>query len=235
MTKNEVMLELERLGDPAVKQIMKRHGAREPFFGVRVQDLKHLQKKIKKDHQLALELYKTGNTDAMYLAGLIAEPSNFSKEELTEWVNNAYWYMLSEYTVAWMAAENKNGLQLALEWIDSPFENIASSGWATISGIIAITNDLEINMDMIRSLLIRCDNEILTSPNRVKYTMNNFIISVGTYVKPLVNDALEAAGKIGKVIVDMGETSCKVPDAVEYINKVKFMGRIGKKRQELVY
>ena len=51
------------------------------------------------------------------------------------------------------------------------------------------------------------------------------------YVPKLKAKALKAAKKIGKVDVDMGNTSCKVPDATEYIRKVEKMGRIGKKRK----
>jgi 3-methyladenine DNA glycosylase AlkD len=38
-------------------------------FGVKIGDLKVIQKKVKKDHQLAMELFDTGIYDAMYLAG----------------------------------------------------------------------------------------------------------------------------------------------------------------------
>lgn len=37
--------------------------------------MKPIQKKIKVDYQLAKDLYATGNADAQYLAGLIAEPA----------------------------------------------------------------------------------------------------------------------------------------------------------------
>jgi 3-methyladenine DNA glycosylase AlkD len=69
MTKAEVMKELQSLGSEATKAILSKHGAREPFFGVKVEDLKKVMKKIKNDQQLAMELYETGNSDAMYLAG----------------------------------------------------------------------------------------------------------------------------------------------------------------------
>jgi hypothetical protein len=35
---------------------------------------------------------------------------------------------------------------------------------------------------------------------------------------------------VGKVSVDMGDTACKVPNAVEYIAKVAKAGRVGRKR-----
>ena len=60
--------------------------------------------------------------------------------------------------------------------------------------------------------------------------MNGFVIAVGSCVEPLSAKALQAARKIGKVTVDMGETSCKVPLAQEYIQRVQALGRVGKKR-----
>ena len=62
-------------------------------------------------------------------------------------------------------------------------------------------------------------------------TMNNFVISVGCYVKPLSEIALKTAEKIGKVSVDMGNTDCQVPFAPDYIRKVKARGTVGKKRK----
>ena len=127
MTTDEVMLELLKFGNEQTKKVFTRHGAREPFYGVKVGDLKTLVKKIKTDHKLALELYKTGNSDAMYLAGLIADENLVTGEELNDWAKAAYWYMLSEYTVPWLAAESRYGWELALEWIESTEEGIASA------------------------------------------------------------------------------------------------------------
>ena len=53
------------------------------MFGVSVADLKTIAKQIKGDQALALELYDTGNYDAMYLAGLVADGSQMSKRSLS--------------------------------------------------------------------------------------------------------------------------------------------------------
>src|SRR5437667_12466027 len=101
MTKTEVLSELSNMGSPAIKKVLATHGAREPFFGVRVGDMKKIVKKVKKDHDLSLELYSTGNYDAMYLAGLIADEKKISKKDLDRWVSEAY-AGISEYTVPWI-------------------------------------------------------------------------------------------------------------------------------------
>ena len=72
-TVTKIIEELKRLGTESVKKVLRNHGAREPLFGVKIGDLKKIQKRIKKDYQLALDLYDTGIYDAMYLAGVIAD------------------------------------------------------------------------------------------------------------------------------------------------------------------
>ena len=67
MTVQEVMKELEAMATPSTKKTLINHGAREPFFGVKIGDMKVLQKRIKKDYELSLGLYDTGNSDALWL------------------------------------------------------------------------------------------------------------------------------------------------------------------------
>lgn len=231
MNATEIVGELRSLGSEATKKVLIKHGAREPLLGVKIEHLKKIQKRIKTNHQLALELYDTGISDAMYLAGLIAEDDKMTKNDLQRWVKQAYWYMLSEYTVPWVAAGSKYGRELALEWIESKKENVASTGWATLSSLVAIKNDEDLDLEEIKKLLQRVQKTIHSQPNRVRHTMNGFVISAGSYVSSLTDAAIEAARKIGEVSVDMGGTACKVPFALDYIEKARQRGTIGKKRK----
>lgn len=234
MTLDDVMAELEAKGNPQQKKTYLRHGVKEPVFGVKISDLKLIVKKVKRNHELALQLYDTGNSDAMYLAALISEPEKMTKAQLNKWVKAAYWYMISCYTVAWAAAESRFGRELALEWIDSKKEQIAAAGWSTYSGVLALKPDGELDHDEIAGLLERIESGIHSAPNRVKYCMNNFIICIGTYVPTLTAKAKATAKAIGAVTVDMGDTDCQVPDAIGYIDKVIARGSQGKKRKTVM-
>lgn len=234
MTLDDVMADLQAHGSEQTKKTLMRHGAREPFFGVKVEHLKTIVKKVKRDHALALALYDTGNTDAMYLAAFLCDPEKMTKPQLNKWVKAAYWHYLSCYTVAWAAAESRFGRELALEWMDSKKEQIASAGWSTYSSLLSIKPDDELDHDEIVGLLERIERDIHTAPNRVKYVMNGFVISVGSFVPALAARAKATAKAVGKVTVDMGDTDCKVPDACAYIEKVASSGRQGKKRKSVM-
>jgi 3-methyladenine DNA glycosylase AlkD len=231
MTASEIVDELRRLGRESHHKVLLNHGVMEPLFGVKIEDLKKIQKRIKKDYQLALDLYDTGIYDAMYLAGLIADDGRMRRQDLQHWVEKANCPTLSEYTVPWVTAESNHGKALALKWIGSGKESIASSGWATLSSLVAIQDDAELDLPELKQLLQRIPKTIHDQPNRVRYAMNGFIIAAGTYVQALTELATQTAEKIGPVTVEMGGTACKVPDARESIRKVRDRGAIGKKRK----
>lgn len=233
MTLKEIMAELKSFGNENIKKILLKHGVKEPLFGVKVEYLKTIQKKIKKDYKLSNELYFTNNADAMYLAGLIADDDKMTKEDLQAWVKIAVSNNISEYTVPWVAAGSRYGFELAMEWIDSKEEHIAAAGWVTLSGLVALKPDDELNLSILKKLLARIEKNIHSSSNRERYTMNGFIISAGSYVKDLTKDAIATAIKVDAVTVDMNGTACKVPDAKEYIQKVEGKGLIGKKKKIL--
>ncbi|WKK65583.1 DNA alkylation repair protein [Lutimonas zeaxanthinifaciens] len=230
MELKEVMKELASYADQRTKNTLMNHGGREPIFGVKVGDLKKILKKTRKNHGLSLALYDTGNSDAMYLAGLMADEKQITKDQLNNWVEKAYWYYLSEYAVAWVAAESKYGFDLGLEWIRSDKESVASAGWSTLSNYASINTVLD--LDTYSSLLDEVNKTIHDAKNRVKYTMNGFVIAVGSYVPELSEKAKLVAKNIGKVDVFMGGTSCKVPLATDYIAKVENRGSVGKKRKQ---
>jgi hypothetical protein len=233
MTVQEIMTSLEASGSPSIKKLLLKHGIKEPFFGVKVEELKKIEKKIKKDYQLAKGLFATGNADAMYLAGLIADDEKMTREELNDWVKKAVSLNISEFTVPWVAAGGRYGFELGMEWIDSKEEHIAPAGWQTLSGWVALKPDSELDIPTLKKLLARVEKKIHSAGNRERYTMNGFVISVGSYVAELTDAALATAAKIGPVTVNMGDTACKVPDAAEYIQKIIDKGKHGQKKKKL--
>ncbi len=230
MTAEEIVAMLKKMGSEGTARVLRNHGAHDPCLGVKIGDMKPLQKQLKKNHALSLELYNTGIYDAMYLAGLIAEPELMTKKDLTGWVKTASKPIASN-VVGPIAAGSPAGWTLALAWIKSKneIENIA--GWATISTAASIFPDEELDLDAYQRLLAEVEGKISTAKDAVRYQMNSFVISAGSYISSLTEAAMEAGHRIGVLKVDMGNTDCNVPFAPDYIQKVKARGSVGKKRK----
>ena len=232
MTAKQILTELKPLGRESYKRVLfKNYGVTEPCFGVSIGELKKFQKRIKMDYQLALDLYDTGNYDAMYLAGLIADDAHMTKQDLQRWADKAYAGSLPGATVPWVAAGSPHGKEMALKWIESPKKLVAVAGWATLSCLVSLKAESKLNLPELKQLLQRVQKTIHQSPDEVRYHMNAFVISVGCYVQPLTELALQLGEKIGPVTCDLGNNDCQVPFAPDYIRKVQQRGTIGKKRK----
>jgi len=227
--------ELKKKGTEKGRAMYARHGMpAERVIGVSVADLKVIAKAIKGQQDVAYELYDTGFMDAMYLAGMVADGSQMTKAQLDKWAAGAAdMQMIAEYTVPWVTVENPNGREMAMKWIKSKEERVATAGWCTYSGLVATKPDAELDLQEIEDLLDKIAKGIHSAQNRVRHTMNNFVIATGVYVKPLTKKALAAAKAIGPVSVDMGGTACKVPLATGDIQKAEAAGKIGKKKKTI--
>jgi 3-methyladenine DNA glycosylase AlkD len=227
------MFELEALGDEQTKRTYMRHGGKEPVFGVKVSDLKNLIKKyqLKNNHELALELYATGNYDAMYLAGLIANSGKMTKETALLWLSQAYYWMLAEYTVSPVVAETDFAMELAQKLIDDSDERRASCGYSILWFYIMREEDVNLDKNELRLLLNKIEAEIHNAPNRVRYQMNNAVIAIGNSVSDLFDDAYATGVRIGAVSVEMGGTKSKTPSITEKLSNAKEKNQIGHKRK----
>jgi 3-methyladenine DNA glycosylase AlkD len=232
MTANEILEELRPLGSESYKRMMMRnYGVEEPCFGVKISDLKKIQKRIKRDHRLALDLYATGNYDAMYLAGLIADDAKMSKDDLRRWAEQAYAGSLPGATVAWVAAEGPYGREMAAEWIESSRPLVAVAGWSTWSCLALLKPDAELDLAEWTALLQRVKAGIHAAPDVVRHGMNGFVIAAGSGIAALTELAIRLGEEIGPVRADLGNNACETPYAPDYLHKVRERGGIGKKRK----
>ena len=232
MTAEDILAQLEALGTEQTRKTLMRHGAQEPVFGVRIGDMQPLRKKIGKNRHLALELFATGNYDAMSFAGLIADETAMTKKDLQSWVDRGTTQPLCEATVSQITAETPHARDLGLKWIRSKKESVASTGWSTLASWVSITDDSQLDLEELEQLVAHVEKTIHDQPNRVRYCMNGFLACIGCYVPDLTARVLKAARVIGKVEVDMGDTACKVPSVSDIIQKVKTRGALGKKRKQ---
>lgn len=231
MNAKSLLDELKSSGRESYKKVLLNHGVREPCFGVAISELKKFQRRIKRDYQLALDLYATGNYDAMYLAGLIADDARMTRADLQHWLDTATHAPLRGSTVPWVAAGSPHGHALALEWIESSKADVAAAGWATLSSLVSIKPDTELDLSALKRLLARAQRTIHRQPDVVRYQMNGFVIAVGTFVTPLADVAAQTAERIGPVTANLGDNACQVPFAPDYLRKVREKGVAGKKRK----
>ncbi|WP_028390903.1 DNA alkylation repair protein [Bacillus cihuensis] len=226
-----VMRELEVLGKERMKKMYISNGAHEPLFGVATGAMKPIAKKIKINQRLAEELYATGNYDAMYFAGIIADPKAMTESDFDRWMDAAYFYMLSDYVVAVTLSESDIAQDVADKWIASGQELRMSAGWSCYCWLLGNRPDNEFSESKISNMLDIVKNAIHDSPERTKSAMNNFLYTVGISYLPLNEKAIETATEVGTVEVKREKKKSSYLNANESIQKEIDKGKLGFKRK----
>ena len=163
-----ILQELELLGTERTKKTYIRNGAHEPLFGVATGAMKPLAKRLKKNQGIAEELYATGNYDAMYLAGMIADPNAMSEADFDRWMDTAYFYMISDYIVAVTLAETDIAQAVSDKWIASGKELLMSAGYSCYCWLLGNRKDEEFDQEKLNKMLEIVEKTIHNSPNRAK-------------------------------------------------------------------
>jgi 3-methyladenine DNA glycosylase AlkD len=217
MNAQEILATLKKLGKPQTAAIYRRHSSGDNVFGVLTSELAKLQKKIKVDHALARELWKTGNAEARVLALLVADPEKLTRADAERLIQDGPMRFVGCYLSS-LLARSPIAKETMRVWMKSPDEFTREMGY----GILGVR--LKDDPDSLRDaeaekVLATIEKQIHRSPNWARYAMNGALISIGIFKPALRTKAIEAAQRIGKVAVDHGETNCKTPDAVPYIEK----------------
>lgn len=228
---DSVMRELEALGTAHTKKSYLSRGVREPLFGVATGALKPLKKRIGVNQPLADELWDTGNFDAMYFAGMIADVRVMTETDFDRWMESAYCPMLADSVVAVTLAESDVAQSVANRWIHGSDENRAAAGWACYEWLLGWRPDAYFKPEDIRALLQLASETIHGASPRLKRVVNSLVVAVGVSYLPLQDEALKVADDIGLVEVDVDGEPKALNRAADQIRRAAEKGRLGFKRR----
>lgn len=212
MNLKETMAALEKMGSAQTKKTWMRHGAVEPMFGVKFGDLGKLVKKIRVDHDLAVQLWDTGNQDARTLALKVADPAKVSAADLDRWVKTATWSTHLTY-IAQLASETPHAAAKASAW-----SKTGPAGWSLI-GQMAL-RDASMPDAWFEARLGEIEKRVKSAPNDRRYAMLMALIAIGGRSPALRAAAVAASKRLGPIEIDHGDTDCTTPEAVPYIEKM---------------
>lgn len=215
MTLAQALAALEKAGTAQNRRLAAKHGVGPQQFGVSYAELKKLAKAIGSDQALAAGLWGSGNHDARVLATMVADPDAFTARDLDAWARDLDNYLACD-AFGTLAARAPQGAARAAAWRDRKGEWVATAGW-NVTAFLAMGDDAD-EADLA-ALVPVIATTIHERPNRVRHAMNMALIAIGARGGELEKAALAAAARIGKVEVDHGETSCRTPDAADYIRR----------------
>ena len=88
-TTQEILQKLRAKARPDQLSGMARYGMKtENRLGVQIPELRKLAKETGKNHELALELWRTGIAEARILAAMVDEPEKLTEAQMEDWVKD---------------------------------------------------------------------------------------------------------------------------------------------------
>lgn len=204
MNVKEALAKLESLGDEKRRAYNIKpapHGipaGKLKQFGCSSGDLRALAKKIKSDHVLALELWKTGIVDAQLLAILIMKPKELSAKEIDTMVREATFFGVADWFNAYIVKELSDADKDSLreKWMKKTEKDgwAARAGWNLTASKINKGNDKDFDPE---GLLDRIEKEMPKAPPETRWTMNNTLMAIGIHHPKLRLRAIAIGAKIG--------------------------------------
>ena len=168
----EVMAELAALEDPKVRAVNVRHG---DDHGVNLTRLRALAKRLKVQHDLARELWATGDTAARLLAILVCRPKAFERGELDTMLREARTPKVQDWLVGYVVKKSPHAEELRQSWFADPDPVVASAGWALTTDRVARSPE---GLDL-PGLLDVVEVEMKDAPDRLQWAMNHCLAQIG--------------------------------------------------------
>jgi 3-methyladenine DNA glycosylase AlkD len=193
MTVKEALAKLKALGHEKMFAHNVKNGAGKNQFGVMMGDIRGVAAKIKTDHALALELWKTENVEARLLAMLIMQPKKLSVKELDDMVKSIDFVQVAEWFNSYVVKDHPEKESLREKWMSSKNIWAARSGWSLMSGRVAREPE---GID-VPKLLDRIEAEMPKAPKEVQWTMNTTLAMIGIHFPKLRKRAIDIGEKLG--------------------------------------
>ena len=192
-TLEESLKALEKCSNASVRARNSRDGASDNQFGVTTGDIRLIAKSIKSNHELGLELWATGNVDAMLLATLIMKPKLLSEEELEQMATSVTFAHVADYFTTNVIKQHPGKETMRLRWMHSDHAMLARAGWSlTTERVIKNPEGLDLN-----GLLDRIEREMGGAPPHAQWTMNHCLAEIGIRFAEHRQRGIDIGAKVG--------------------------------------
>ena len=212
MTENEILAKLGDLGNEKRKKMYIKNGAGENTFGVLLGELRKLANQLGTNHELALELWQSGNTDAQWLACMLFDAKRLTLDEERSMVTQLTYPDMIDKFVGRVVCNHKDADILAEEWSVSNKDNLGRAGWNLI---VHKVSDGKLTNAALEELLTRVEAELQTATPGKQWAMNHALCEIGIHYPQFTERCITLAETLGvyrDLKVSKGCTSAYAPN-----------------------
>lgn len=191
----EVMRELRTMSDPSNLPGQARFGIDiSRSLGISMTRLRPLARRIGKDHDLALALWRTGVREARILASLVDDPARVTPEQMDAWAAEFASWEVVDACCCNLFDRTEHRYAKAVEWAGAGPEFIKRGGFSLMAGIAV--HDREATDEQLLALLPLIQRESCDRRNFVRKAVNWALRQIGKRNAALNLAAIRTAEQI---------------------------------------
>lgn len=212
-TAAEVSAALAALEDPKARAINERHG---DDHGVNLTKLRAVAKQLKRNPELARELWALGGSPERLVALLISGPKDYDAAELDAMLRDARIPKVRDWLVNYIIKKSPHAEELRVAWFADPDPQLAGSGWAlTSERVIKRPDGLDLD-----GVLDQIEAEMGSAPESLQWAMNECLAQIGIHHAELRERALDIGHRL-QVLADYPTSpGCTSPFAPIWITEM---------------
>ncbi|WP_181274625.1 DNA alkylation repair protein [Brevibacterium oceani] len=219
-TSTEVLSTLASLEDEKIRAVNQRHG---DDHAVNLTKLRAVAKDLKKNDELAAELWETGDTAARLVAILIMRPKSWSREQLEAMLRDSRVPKVHGWLVSYIVKKSPHVEALRRSWMDHSDPVVASAGWALTAERV---NRRPQGLDL-PGLLDVIEAEMADAPERLQWAMNETLAAIGIENPGLRDRAIDIGERLGVLRDYPTSPGCTSPFAPIWIREMVRRGTEG--------
>jgi 3-methyladenine DNA glycosylase AlkD len=213
-TLEQVLKQLESLGNEATRKHNAKWGAGDNQFGVKHGDIRALAKKLGANHELVMALWETGNVDAQLLAALLIKPKTLSADEVDRLVRSISFAHVADWLISYVVKPHADKEALRQKWMADGDRWAARAGWSlTAERAVKGPDGLD-----LPALLHRIESEMADADPVVQWTMNSALAVIGIHFPQLRTRAIAIGEALGVYRDYPCSKGCTSPFAPTWIN-----------------
>ncbi|HTD39509.1 MAG TPA: DNA alkylation repair protein [Mucilaginibacter sp.] len=197
MNVQQIVELLNQSSDAKYLEGMKRFGVdNSKALGVSLPQIRKLAKSIKKDHQLALDLWDSGIHECRFMASLVDDPKQVTPQQMDKWVADFDSWDVCDQVCGNLFDRTPYALEKALEYSASEKEYIKRAGFVLMAEFAV--HDKKAGNEGFMQFFPVIEREAWDDRNFVKKAVNWALRQIGKRNKELRTVAIECARRIAQ-------------------------------------
>lgn len=221
----DILEQLNAKANPKNLEGMARFGmATEQRLGVAVPELRRIAKNTGQDHELALELWKTGIAEARIVASMIAVPEAMTGRDMEAWVQDLNSWDVCDQVCMNLFEKTPFARDKILEWAEREREFVRRAAFALIACLA--WHDKQATDDEFIAFLPVIKRGATDERNFVKKAVNWSLRAIGKRNRKLNKAAIKTAREIQRL--DSKAARWVSADALRELERDKTLQRFRK-------